>query len=87
MADRTSAEVFGIIFELLAENPTDEHKAIAKRIYKYTRNYDFNDYQMDVDESLIKLGLAIKAIDPEYPEDGETIIYASNDSFEQLKGE
>ncbi len=75
MADRTSARLFGKIFELLAKNPTDEHKAIAKEIFAETGDYDFSDYQMDADEPLIALGLAKKGIDPEYPEDGEVVIY------------
>ena len=75
MADRTSAALFGKIFSLLAKNPTDEHKAIAKEIFSYTGEYDFNNYQMEVDKELIILGLAKMGIDPKYPEDGETVIY------------
>lgn len=75
MADRTSARLFGKIFELLAKNPTDEHKAIAKEIFAETSDYDFSNYQMDADEPLIALGLAKKGIDPKYPEDGEVVIY------------
>lgn len=75
MADRTSAALFGEIFELLAENPTDEHKAIAKKIMAKTGDYDFSNYQMDADEPLMKLGLAKKGVDPEYPQDGEIILY------------
>ncbi len=78
MADRTSARLFGEIFELLAENPTDEHKAIAKKIFAKTNDYDFSYYQMDADESLIALGIARKGIDPKYPQDGEVIIYGDN---------
>lgn len=75
MADRTSAGLFGKIFELLAKNPTEEHKIIAKEIFAYTRDYDFSNYQMDADDALVTLGLAVKGIDPKYPDDGETIIY------------
>jgi hypothetical protein len=78
MADRTSARLFGKIFELLAKNPTDEHKAIAKEIFAETANYDFSNYQMDVDNSLIALGIAKIGIDPEDPEDGEIVIYGYN---------
>jgi hypothetical protein len=56
MADRTSAEIFGKIFELLAENPTDEHKEMAAKIYPMAGNYDFAPYQMDADEALITRG-------------------------------
>jgi hypothetical protein len=80
MADRTSAGLFGMIFELLAKNPTDEHKEIAKEILGKAGDYDFSNYQMDADDALIKLGLAKKAVHPKYPDEGETIIYY-NDNF------
>lgn len=75
MADRTSAGLFGKIFELLAKNPTDEHKTIALEIWPMTQEYDFNKYQMDCDDALVALGLAYEGPDPNYPEDGNTIIY------------
>lgn len=75
MADRTSAGIFGKLFNLLAENPTDEHKGIAKQMFNEIGNYDFSEYQMYADESLIKLNLAHKGVDSKYPEDGEVIIY------------
>lgn len=75
MADRTSASVFGKIFDLLAENPTEEHKRIAQEIWPMRGEYDFSDYQMYCDESLIKLGLAKMGVDPEYPDEGEVILY------------
>lgn len=86
MADRTSAGLFGTIFELLAKNPTDEHKAIAKEIFSKTGDYDFNNYQMYADEALLTLGLAVRAIHPKYPEDGETIIYADDSYFIEVVG-
>lgn len=75
MADRTSASLFGKIFDLLAKNPTEENKAIAAEIYPMRNGFDFSDYQMYCDESLIKLGLAKMGINPKYPEDGEVVIY------------
>lgn len=81
MADRTSARLFGRIFELLAKNPTEEHKRIAKEIFSETRDYDFNNYQMNVDDELIKLGLARRGVDPKYPDEGEVIIYCDNARF------
>ena len=48
---------------------------IAKEIFAETSDYDFSNYQMDADESLIALGIAKKGINPEHPEDGEIIIY------------
>ena len=74
MADRTSAALFGKIFELLAKNPTDEHKAMAKEIWPLTNDYDFSEYQMNADGSLIELGLAKEGKDPLSGED--TLLYA-----------
>lgn len=58
MADRTSAGLFSTVFTLLAKNPTDEHKAIAKEIWPLIDEYDFSEYQMECDEALISLDLA-----------------------------
>lgn len=60
MSDRTSAEIFSMIFEMLAENPTDEHKKMAKKIWPQRNHYDFSDYQMGCDKALIILGLATR---------------------------
>lgn len=60
MADRTSAAIFGDLFILLAENPTEEHKNIARKMWPKRTEYDFDDYQMGCDEALIALGLAKK---------------------------
>lgn len=80
MADRTSAELFGMMFEKLASNPTDEHKVWALELFERTKNYDFNEYQMDADSALETLGLARKGVDPEYPDEGEVWIYGPNKS-------
>ena len=63
MADRTSAEIFGRIFRLLAENNTDDHKELAKRVYDMSQEYDFMDYQMEADEVLVELDLPVEADD------------------------
>jgi len=70
MADRTSAGIFGLVFKLLAKNPTEEHKAIALKLWKESQYCDFSDDQMDADAALKKLGLARKRVSKEYPEDG-----------------
>lgn len=79
MADRTSAELFGTLFELLAENPTDEHKAIARRMFDLSGRYDFSEYQMEADEACVTLGLARRGIHAEYPEDGEVVLWPGDD--------
>lgn len=52
-----------------------EHKAMALKIWPFTQEYDFDEYQMGCDEALIKLGLARMTVDPRYPEDGEVVVY------------
>lgn len=73
MADRTTACVFSTIFTELAVNPTDEHKAIAAKMWPFTRQYDFSPYQMCCDDALITLGLA-RWTDTE---DGPRIVYGA----------
>ena len=85
MADRTSAALLGQIFKLLAENPTDEHKRIAQKIWGFSDYYDFSPYQMDADEACYKLGIARRGIHPEYPEDGETYFFEGDEGFEEAK--
>ncbi|WP_126654107.1 hypothetical protein [Chryseobacterium aureum] len=75
MADRTSAEIFGIIFEKLASKPTEDNKELAKELFEKCSDYDFSYSQMEIDDSLIILGLAKIGIDERYPEDGECIVY------------
>lgn len=75
MADRTSAGIYGNFFNILAKNPTDENKAIAAELWEGKNEFDFSAYQMYADDALIVLGLARMGIDPDYPNDGETIIY------------
>lgn len=57
MADRTSAELFGYIFDMLAEE-CERNKERAVRFWQKAREYDFSWYQMDCDAALLKLGLA-----------------------------
>ena len=46
-----------------------------KKYWKMSREYDFSEYQMEADEALLKLGLARKGVDPDYPEDGDVMLY------------
>lgn len=56
MADRTSADVFGVIFALLASGKGKAQ--IAKALWKESFRFDFSPEQMGVDRALKKLGLA-----------------------------
>ena len=75
MADRTSAEVFGMMFEFLAEDPREQHKAFARKLWEKSNHYDFNPYQMYCDDALVALGLARLGLDPDCPEEGEMMLY------------
>ena len=81
MADRTSAEIFGNIFDLLAENPTEGNKILAYRIYDMNV-YDFSDCQMGADKSCLVLGIAKMGINPEYPEDGIVVRWPGEDGYD-----
>lgn len=58
MADRTSAALFGEIFELLASDEPIDRATIARRMWDKSGGYDFSPYQMSADDALMKLGLA-----------------------------
>lgn len=58
MSDRTSAEIFAMIFEHLAEDPDERNQNLAKWLWEHAEDYDFNWYQMDCDDALIDLCLA-----------------------------
>lgn len=80
MADRTSAEIFGNIFEWLAKKPdTPERTEDAKMFWRMSFSYDFSPSQMEASEACLSLGLAKMAVDPRWPEDGEVITYADRD--------
>lgn len=72
MADRTSAGLFGLFFQQLADDLTlasadvvhaDRREYIltlARELWPQIWQYDFSEYQMGADEALIQLGLARK---------------------------
>jgi hypothetical protein len=75
MADRTSAGIFGEVFEYLARQPqSPERDAFARRMWDLQGNYDFSPYQMDADDALVVLGLARREADPQY-NDEDTLVY------------
>ncbi len=69
MSDRASAEIFGRIFELLAKQrkeaaPTcckeaQPYDDLAKGIARISISYDFEPRQIEKDDALIELGLAV----------------------------
>lgn len=87
MADRSSAEIFGEIFHMLAEvkrgHPVDVSD-LAFKFWEKSRDYDFSPYQMYIDEDLFELGYAVRAVDPAYPRDGETTIYYDDEAFDAV---
>lgn len=82
MADRTSADIFGRIFELLAKNPTAENKRLAREIFQLSNKYDFDPYQMYGDEACLALDLARHGVDPTYPEGGVVVLFLGEPGFD-----
>ena len=82
MADRTSAGLFSDMFEILEKYvPEGEQRdELARRFWDMTEGYDFSPYQMGCDDALLALGLAHLGVDPEYPQDGEVILYGPAES-------
>ena len=77
MSDKTSAEIFGLIFNLLAKQPKSNQKLAAK-IWKISSQYDFHPCQMGCNDALKKLGLAVISSVSSDNQDIE-IIYADCD--------
>ena len=75
MSARSSAAIFGDIFQHLAESPTDANKEFARWLWSKTAGYDFADYQLEADDALMALGLARRGVDPKHPDDGEMVVY------------
>ena len=83
MADRTSAEIFGRIFNLLAANPSTEHRQLARQIMQIGREYDFSPDQMYADEACLSLAIARDGLHPKYPQDGIVTLYYGDAGFEE----
>ena len=61
MADRQSAYLFGEIFEILASRLETEHQCcdtrsrlIAQDVYNLTADFDFLDYQMEIEDEILQ---------------------------------
>lgn len=80
MSDRTNAALFAKIFTWFASNPTKEHKAWAKELWKEMYNYDFSPYQMYCEEALEILELASFEVNPEYEEEGMVWLYGPKEN-------
>lgn len=82
MSDRTSAHLFGRVFKLIAEYvpPGDARDRLAREFWRETQGYDFSDYQMDADDALFALGLARRGVNPDWPEEGEVVLYGPEEA-------
>ena len=82
MADRTSADLFGEVFGILAEHVPagPERDATALRLWTAQDDYDFSPNQMDADNALMELGLARRGVDPDWPNDGEVWLYGPSEA-------
>ncbi|AKT40111.1 hypothetical protein [Chondromyces crocatus] len=75
MSDRSCAEIFGKVFTILAEHPTEERMAIARKVWHECQECEFTPDQMFADEALVVLGLARLKEDPRHPEHGDVWLY------------
>lgn len=57
MADRSSAEIFGTLFRLLASDEPIDRDKLAAFLWAQTQKYDFCPYQMYCDDALRKFDL------------------------------
>ncbi len=53
-------EKFGVVFELLAKDPSEEHKEIAKKLWEAIPHGMWSAYGMRCNDALIALGLATR---------------------------
>jgi hypothetical protein len=76
MADRTAADIFGKVFDILAKtDPSIEICDAAEKIWDQMAHYDFQARQLNCDDdSLIALGLAklvsSKTLHEKFPNEG-----------------
>ena len=63
MSDRESAAIYSEVFELLASDPTEQHKTWALKLWKASFEYDFSPDQLECNKALKKLDLAIDGTD------------------------
>lgn len=84
MADRTAARIMGKVFKIISDHvPAPKAKKVALEIWEEMDEWDFNPYQMYVDEYLIKLGLA-RVMTPEEDQENGTeggITYWGEEGF------
>lgn len=82
MSDRSSAHIFGRVFELIDRHvPDEKKKRQARHFWKLSLEYDFGPSDMYCDPALKRLGLARVGVDPSYPEEGKTVLYLGDDGF------
>lgn len=56
MSDHNSAEIFGLMFQLLADGDiSDKDERIARSLWRLQRQYDFHPCQMEANEALERL--------------------------------
>jgi hypothetical protein len=60
MADRTSAEIFAMVFDYLADEKVISKERMADMLWDASQGYDFTSDQMGCDDALVKLGLAME---------------------------
>ena len=80
MADRSTAALFGRIFDYLAESNTPRSRAFAREVWWIMEDggYDFSRRQMEADDALVTLGLATRHAAADGVDD-DSVAYAGDD--------
>jgi hypothetical protein len=96
MADRTAADIFGKVFDILANtDPCTEIVDAAEKIWDQMAHYDFQARQLNCDdESLIALGLAksvsAKVLASKFPNEGydkeehDILVYIGDEIWDEV---
>ena len=83
MSDSNSAIIYSEVFELLASDPTEQHKKWALKLWKASFEYDFAPMDMHCDKALKKLDLAIDGTDTYFGEPCVLYLKKSGEGFEE----
>lgn len=78
MADRSGAEIFGTVFQIISGDLGLSREELAARVWREIKNYDFTEDQMGVDDALVELDLAKREPDPDDPD--YTVIRYANEN-------
>ena len=62
MSDRSSPPIFWLVFKWLAQQKTPEAREFAHKLWKLSEEYDFHPRDLQLDDELLRRGLAREVI-------------------------